>query len=72
MLQRGRFSTVTFQHLVEAMGGGRPLPRKPVVITFDDGYLSFLDCAVPALKARGMVATVFLVAGEIGDRKSVV
>lgn len=45
---------------------GAKLPRKPIVITFDDGYQNFLTNALPVLKSYGFVATVFLVANEIG------
>jgi peptidoglycan/xylan/chitin deacetylase (PgdA/CDA1 family) len=43
-----------------------PLPAKPLIMTFDDGYLSFDTTAWPALRARHMGATVFLVAGQLG------
>jgi peptidoglycan/xylan/chitin deacetylase (PgdA/CDA1 family) len=43
------------------------LPRKPVVITFDDGYANFHTNALPALQRHGFSATVFLVADRIGD-----
>jgi peptidoglycan/xylan/chitin deacetylase (PgdA/CDA1 family) len=39
---------------------------RPLIITFDDGYTCFDRNAWPALKERGMSATVFLVAGQIG------
>lgn len=42
------------------------LPEKPIVITFDDGYLNFLQNALPALTAVGFTATVFLVANQLG------
>lgn len=35
-------------------------------ITFDDGYTDFADIAVPALRSRGLHATVFVPAGLIG------
>jgi peptidoglycan/xylan/chitin deacetylase (PgdA/CDA1 family) len=38
-----------------------------VLITFDDGYLDFLIYAWPLLKRYGFLATVFLVADEIGQ-----
>jgi peptidoglycan/xylan/chitin deacetylase (PgdA/CDA1 family) len=38
----------------------RRLPRLPVVITFDDGYCSFLSGAAPALQRRGYPVTVYL------------
>ena len=39
---------------------------RPLIITFDDGYTCFDRHAWPALRERGMTATVFLVAGQIG------
>lgn len=43
---------------------GQPLPPRSVVITFDDGYQSFLQYAVPILREFGFRAVVF----AIGDR----
>jgi peptidoglycan/xylan/chitin deacetylase (PgdA/CDA1 family) len=43
-----------------------PLPGKPVLITFDDGYLDFATYAWPVLKRYGFSATVFIVAGFAG------
>jgi len=39
---------------------------RPLIITFDDGYTCFDRNAWPALRAREMTATVFLVASQIG------
>lgn len=44
--------------------GGRP--RKPVIITFDDGYENFYTTAWPILKDYGFKAVVFLVTRQIG------
>lgn len=41
-------------------------PPKPVVITFDDGYVNFLTNALPVLKRYGFPSTVFLVANQLG------
>jgi len=35
-------------------------------ITFDDGYVDFAEIAIPALRSRGLHATVFVPAGLIG------
>jgi ABC-type polysaccharide/polyol phosphate export permease/peptidoglycan/xylan/chitin deacetylase (PgdA/CDA1 family) len=40
--------------------------RRPIVLTFDDGYRSFLDVAAPLLEERGMRAVLFVVAGSLG------
>ena len=40
--------------------------RDDVRITFDDGNLSDLEIGLPALRARGLSATFFVVAGRLG------
>lgn len=37
------------------------LPDKPLVITFDDGYLSVYQHAMPALHERGLSACIYLI-----------
>ena len=43
-----------------AMAGGTPLPARPVLMTFDDGYRSVHDLAAPLLKRYGIRGTVFV------------
>ena len=45
---------------------GKPLPLRPVILTFDDGYRSTIDIAWPVLRAHAFDAMTFLVAGQIG------
>jgi peptidoglycan/xylan/chitin deacetylase (PgdA/CDA1 family)/glycosyltransferase involved in cell wall biosynthesis/SAM-dependent methyltransferase len=46
--------------------GHASLPRRPVILTFDDGYADTAEHAFPLLKRYGFPATVFAVAGELG------
>nr|WP_245198151.1 polysaccharide deacetylase family protein [Sphingomonas kaistensis] len=46
-------------------------PRGAVAITFDDGYRSVFTGAFPALKQRGIPATIYLIADVIDDRSLV-
>ncbi len=45
---------------------GGPLPRKPVVISFDDGYLSHYTHAKPVLRKLGWPGVLFLEIKSIG------
>ncbi|MEW2047372.1 polysaccharide deacetylase family protein [Streptomyces sp. NPDC005476] len=44
---------------------GRPLPVRPVLITFDDGYEGVHRHALPALAEHGFPATLFVTTGWI-------
>jgi peptidoglycan/xylan/chitin deacetylase (PgdA/CDA1 family)/SAM-dependent methyltransferase len=48
----------------------KPLPGKPILLTFDDGYSDFQDYAWPLLKRYGFSAMVFLVANQVGKTNS--
>lgn len=41
------------------------LPDRPLVITFDDGYLSIYENAMPALHERGLSACIYLITRAI-------
>lgn len=43
-----------------------PIPPKPLLLTFDDGYACFGRNAWPLLRASGFGAWIFLVSGQIG------
>ncbi|MDQ3370003.1 MAG: polysaccharide deacetylase family protein [Myxococcota bacterium] len=48
---------------------GEPLPRNPVMVTFDDGYRSCHDVALPILRAVGVRATFFVSTSFITERR---
>ena len=48
---------------------GAPLPDNPVLVTFDDGYLSCHDVALPILRAVGVRATFFIATGFTTERR---
>jgi peptidoglycan/xylan/chitin deacetylase (PgdA/CDA1 family) len=58
---------VTLAGLADDLRTERPLGRS-VAITFDDGFQSVVDEAVPLLAARRLPATMFCVAGHLGGR----
>lgn len=68
VLQRKGYRTISFEDLADFFLAGKPLPRRPLIISFDDGYLDNFTCAYPILKQFGFHATFFLVSGLIGGR----
>lgn len=65
----GRMGTIVpLRHIVAAMTEGRPLPRRAIALTFDDGYRDNAEAAMPLLDRMGVPATFFLVPGFLdGD-----
>lgn len=61
------YSSITFEMLIEYWRGETMLPRKPVIITFDDGYRDCVAHATRILGARQFTAYFYLVAGLMGQ-----
>jgi peptidoglycan/xylan/chitin deacetylase (PgdA/CDA1 family) len=57
---------ITLDRLLAHRSGHCPLPSRPIVITFDDGFEDCVEHAVPILHARGFTAIFYLVAGLVG------
>jgi len=60
------FTAVPLSRLVDFVDHGVPLPERPVVITFDDGYLSVYRYAFPVLARYGHHATSFVIGEAVG------
>lgn len=69
-LKQNGYRTVTQRELYEGLFRGRRLGRKPIVITFDDGWSDVLHRASPVLSRLGMRATAYVITGRTtnGDR----
>jgi peptidoglycan/xylan/chitin deacetylase (PgdA/CDA1 family) len=57
---------ITMAEAMSALETGKPLPSRPVILTFDDGYGDFASRATPVLKHYGFVGTDYVVTGFIG------
>lgn len=61
------YEIVDLQQAVEQIRSGKPLSRKSLAITFDDGFESVCNVAYPELKKRGLPFTVFLSTQPVDD-----
>ncbi len=60
------YTTIGFAEYYNWLQNGVPLPPKPIIITFDDGYYSNYQYAYPVLKKLNMKATIFIIADRRG------
>jgi peptidoglycan/xylan/chitin deacetylase (PgdA/CDA1 family) len=65
-LEHAGYRSVSLEEWRVAAHLKRPLPRRAVAITFDDGYVDFAEEAWPRLRKHGFTADVFLVAALVG------
>jgi peptidoglycan/xylan/chitin deacetylase (PgdA/CDA1 family) len=61
------FVGLTFGDLCRRVRAGVPLPERPVVLTFDDGYADTHETALPLLVEHGFPATTFVTTGWLRD-----
>ncbi|NDJ86455.1 MAG: polysaccharide deacetylase family protein [Chloroflexi bacterium] len=66
-LRQHEYTALTLSQAFQKATKGEPLPQRPVVISFDDGYRDNYTTAFPMLKQYDLTATIFLVTGQIGD-----
>ena len=65
-LQEAGYTAISFDTLLDFVYAGGTLPEKPVLLTFDDGYLSNYTLAWPLLQRYGMPATIFCIGISMG------
>jgi peptidoglycan/xylan/chitin deacetylase (PgdA/CDA1 family) len=59
-LSANGFQTITLDHLTSYIQTGLPvLPPKPIVLTFDDNYITIYTVAFPELQSRGFTGVNF-------------
>jgi peptidoglycan/xylan/chitin deacetylase (PgdA/CDA1 family) len=66
LIQHG-YEPITLESLMLHLQIGRPLPPKPVVLTFDDGFRDNYTNAYPLLREYGFVGTFFVITGFLDE-----
>lgn len=66
-LQEQGYTTISLRDLIYHLTRGTPLPPKPIVLTFDDGYADQYENAFPLLKKYGFRATFFIITDFITE-----
>lgn len=67
-LKNRRFHTISLQKMIDHFDKKEPTRPRSVVLTFDDGHISFYEHAFPVLKMLGFTATMFLIISKIGQK----
>jgi peptidoglycan/xylan/chitin deacetylase (PgdA/CDA1 family) len=60
-LHRRGFKAITFREYDQFLQGEKPLPGRPIILTFDDGYADNYTVALPLLQKHGFAAVIFAV-----------
>lgn len=63
------YTTVKFSDLEVALDGGKPLPQKSVILSFDDGWENQYTYAYPVLKKEGVVGTFYIYTNPVSRSK---
>ncbi|MGI8579140.1 MAG: polysaccharide deacetylase family protein, partial [Solirubrobacteraceae bacterium] len=64
---RAGYHTISQVQLFDALARGKPLPRKPVMITVDDGYIDDVRQILPELRRRRMIATFYIITSRFRE-----
>jgi peptidoglycan/xylan/chitin deacetylase (PgdA/CDA1 family) len=64
-LKDNRYQSVSFDDLADCVEYGVPLPDRPVILSFDDGWENQFAYGFPLLQKYGFTATFFVVTGYL-------
>jgi peptidoglycan/xylan/chitin deacetylase (PgdA/CDA1 family) len=67
---RRHFTPITFATLGRILDGEVPAPRRPLIVTFDDGFEDNFRLAFPILRSLNVPATLFISTDYIGSAKT--
>lgn len=67
-LKQAGYTTISLDALVYHLTRGWPLPPRPIIITFDDGYLDNYENAFPLLQKYGFSGAFFIITDVVNHR----
>ncbi len=70
-LKENNYTPVFIRDLIAYVDNGAPLPEKPVLLTFDDGYYNNYIYAYPLLRQYDMKAVISIIGG-LTDKASLI
>ncbi len=62
------YRVIDLESALGGLEGRQPLPKRAVVLTFDDAYENFAEYAWPILERHGLPAIVYAISGYLGRR----
>ena len=68
-LKETGFTTISLSDVIHYIKGEQldKIPKRPIVITFDDGYQGNHEYALPVLREFGLTATFFIIVNRVGS-----
>ncbi len=60
------YHTITLNQLAAALYYGVPLPDKPIILSFDDGFADGYTFAYPILQAHNYSGVFYIISGKVG------
>lgn len=68
---KAQFTPISLREYVDFVNctdGSKTMPSNPIIVTFDDGYLSNYEVAYPILRELEIPATIFIVTDTVGAK----
>ena len=63
------YHTISLDDLYAYVTEGKELPDKPIVLTFDDGYIDNYEAVLPILESYDMQATIFMISDAVNTKR---
>jgi peptidoglycan/xylan/chitin deacetylase (PgdA/CDA1 family) len=69
-LKENGYQAISLDELLDFLNTGKPLPEKPVILTFDDGYADNYANAFPLLQKYGMTGHFFIITDFVNETRA--